>query len=202
MYALEADTTLQEAAEAAVATGHSRVPVYEETIDNIIGLLYVKDLLRVGTEHEGNNGIRDLLREVYFVPEAKKVSELLREMQQREVHLVIVVDEYGGTAGLVTLEDIVEEIVGEIRDEYDEAEELQYERINPDEYLLQGRIDTGFQPHQFLFCSLDIFAQKRQIDLVERFGLLSLHNSKLVPGLSLKLISLCVGNILEQPVAN
>jgi CBS domain containing-hemolysin-like protein len=141
MFALEVNTTIEEAIKAANDTGHSRLPVYEETIDNIIGLLYVKDLLRMGTDNGESKGIRELIREVYFVPEAKKVSELLREMQDREVHMVIVVDEYGGTAGLVTLEDIVEEIVGEIRDEYDEAEELEYEQISPDEYLLQGRLD-------------------------------------------------------------
>ena len=139
--ALEADTSIPEAIEAVIESGHSRVPVFDDTIDNIIGLLYVKDLLRVPLEHDGNHSIHDLLRAAYFVPEAKKVPELLREMQTREVHMVIVVDEFGGTAGLVTLEDVVEEIVGEIRDEYDQGEELLHEKTGADEYIFHGRID-------------------------------------------------------------
>ena len=139
--ALEADTSVPDAVSAVTASGHSRVPVYDDSIDNIIGLLYVKDLLRLQFNCEPTAAIRDLLREAYFVPEAKRVSELLREMQTREVHVVVVVDEYGGTAGLVTLEDIVEEIVGEIRDEYDQGEELPYEKISADEFIFPGRID-------------------------------------------------------------
>jgi putative hemolysin len=139
--ALEADTSVPDAIAAVTASGHSRVPVYDDSIDNIIGLLYVKDLLRLQFNCEPTAAIRDLLREAYFVPEAKHVSELLREMQTREVHVVVVVDEYGGTAGLVTLEDIVEEIVGEIRDEYDQGEELPYEEISADEFIFPGRID-------------------------------------------------------------
>jgi CBS domain containing-hemolysin-like protein len=140
--ALEADTSIPDAITAVTASGHSRVPVYDDSIDNIIGILYVKDLLRLKIESDQTTAeIRDLLREVYFVPEAKRVSELLREMQNREVHVVLVVDEYGGTAGLVTLEDIVEEIVGEIRDEYDQGEELPYEKISANEFIFPGRID-------------------------------------------------------------
>ena len=124
-------------------SGHSRLPVYEETIDNIIGLLYAKDLLE--WQVNGNNNIereiRTLLKPAYFIPEAKRVDKLLREMQARGVHLSVVVDEYGGMAGLVTLEDIVEEIVGEIRDEYDQLEEDPYEQVSADEYVFQGRID-------------------------------------------------------------
>jgi putative hemolysin len=98
-------------------------------------------MLRVFMEGKQGAKIRDMLRPAHYVPEAKRVSELLREMQLREVHAVIVVDEYGGTAGLVTLEDIVEEIVGEIRDEYDQAEEMLYQQIDDNEYVFQGRID-------------------------------------------------------------
>ena len=118
------------------------MPVYEETIDNVIGLLYAKDLLRVQLQ-EGQkiSSLRSLLRPAYFVPEAKKVDELLREMQARSVHMALVVDEYGGIAGLVTLEDIVEEIVGEIRDEYDQSEEQLFEKVSEDEYIFHGRID-------------------------------------------------------------
>ncbi|WP_299025228.1 hemolysin family protein [uncultured Thermanaerothrix sp.] len=138
--ALEASTTVEEAIRAFTQSGHSRVPVYEETIDNIIGLLYAKDLLRIQLDAEIPPDIRPFLRPAYFVPESKKVDDLLREMQARSIHMAIVVDEYGGTAGLVTLEDIVEEIIGEIRDEYDQSEELPYQEISPDEYVLHGRL--------------------------------------------------------------
>jgi CBS domain containing-hemolysin-like protein len=144
VFALEVTESLPEAIEAATASGHSRVPVYAETIDNIVGILYAKDLLRLKQDPAQNNApepIRGLCRPAYFVPEAKKVDELLREMQVRRVHMAIVVDEYGGMAGIVTLEDIVEEIVGEIQDEYDVAEEKLYQQNNPDEYSFQGRIN-------------------------------------------------------------
>jgi len=140
---LDVNTPLDEAIVALNRTGHSRVPVFEETIDNVIGLLYAKDLLRVRLEGQSISSLRSLLRPAYFVPEAKKVDELLREMQARSVHMALVVDEYGGIAGLVTLEDIVEEIVGEIRDEYDASEEQLYERISEEEYLFHGRIDLA-----------------------------------------------------------
>jgi CBS domain containing-hemolysin-like protein len=134
-------TPLPEAVDAFLKSGHSRVPVFEDTVDNILGLLYAKDLLRVWREGDQLDSLRSLLRRAYFVPEAKKVDELLTEMQRRRVHIAIVVDEYGGVAGLVTLEDIVEEILGEIRDEYDQAEELPYEALANGEYIFQGRID-------------------------------------------------------------
>lgn len=139
--ALEVTSSIEEAIDVFNKSGHSRIPVYEETIDDIIGLLYAKDLLSVDPERDNIQGIRPLLRKAFFIPESKNVDELLREMQARGVHLVIVVDEYGGTAGLVTLEDIVEEIVGEIRDEYDQGEELEFQKISDDEYLFSGRID-------------------------------------------------------------
>lgn len=142
MFALDVNSSLPDAIEAVVRYGHSRIPVYEDVIDNLLGILYAKDLLRVtqGTIKDKQNVIRSLLRPAYFVPEAKKVDELLREMQSNSVHIAVVVDEYGGIAGLVTLEDIVEEIVGEIRDEYDQSEELLYQTVNPDEFTFQGKI--------------------------------------------------------------
>lgn len=139
--AFDANQPLSQAADAFLETGHSRVPVYEETVDNIIGLLYAKDLLRVWREGSRIESLRPLLRPAYFIPEAKKVDELLAEMQLQRIHMAIVVDEYGGIAGLVTLEDIVEEIVGEIQDEYDLSEELPYQEISEHEYLFQGRIN-------------------------------------------------------------
>ena len=135
--ALDVTTPLKQATEEVVKSGHSRVPVFEGDIDNVIGLLYAKDLLKVGNA----DNLRKLLRKAYFVPESKKVDALLAEMQARGVHMAVVVDEYGGMAGLVTLEDIVEEIVGEIRDEYDTAEELPVQKISADEYPFKGQID-------------------------------------------------------------
>jgi len=138
--ALEADSGVTESIQALTLSGHSRVPVYDDTIDNVVGLLYAKDLLRTQLDEKPPESIRPFLRPAYFVPESKKVDELLREMQARSIHMAIVVDEYGGMAGLVTMEDIVEEIVGEIRDEYDQGEEYLYQRVSDDEFLLNGRI--------------------------------------------------------------
>jgi Mg2+/Co2+ transporter CorC len=116
------------------------VPIYEETVDNTLGLLYAKDLLRAWREDNQLSSLRDLLRPAYFVPEGKKVDELLAEMQSQRIHMAIVVDEYGGVAGLVTLEDIVEEIFGEILDEYDQGEEAPYQKLADGGYLFLGRI--------------------------------------------------------------
>jgi len=137
--ALEVNTTISDARSEFIQAGHSRVPVYEGTIDNVIGLLYAKDMLAVVDGNDTIAAQRQLMRQAYFVPEAKKVDELLAEMQSRGVHMVLVVDEYGGVAGVVTLEDIVEEIVGEIRDEYDQSEEKLSEQLGEDTYLILGR---------------------------------------------------------------
>lgn len=139
--ALEVSTSLSEAVDALIKFGHSRLPVYEESVDNILGLLYAKDLLRVWRQGEQTESLRSLLRPATFVPEAKKVDELLEEMQAGHVHIAMVVDEYGGIAGLVTLEDIFEEIVGEIQDEYDQSEEAPYLQVSEGEYVFQGRVD-------------------------------------------------------------
>jgi len=122
--AIDVNTPPQEVLESVVSAGHSRIPVYEGSSDQIIGVLYVKDLFRRLARGEKDVTVRPFLRPAQFVPETKKVDELLREMQRAKVHIAIVVDEYGGTAGLVTIEDLVEEIVGEIRDEYDVEREL------------------------------------------------------------------------------
>ncbi len=138
--ALDVTSTIGEARQAFQDAGHSRVPVYEDTIDNVVGLLYAKDLLSVQDDSLTLDSQRQILRDAYFVPEAKKVDDLLAEMQSKGIHMALVVDEYGGVAGVVTLEDIVEEIVGEIRDEYDEKEEVPYQQINENEYRFSGRI--------------------------------------------------------------
>lgn len=139
--ALDVHTSLKDAASALLQSGYSRVPVYEGSIDHIIGLLYAKDLLAVWQQGDSAPDLRQLLRPAYFVPEAKTVDALLSEMQSQRIHMSIVVDEYGGVAGLVTMEDIVEEIVGEIRDEYDQQEMTLVQKISPVEYLVAGRMD-------------------------------------------------------------
>jgi len=139
--AMDINQTLGEARALFERAGHSRVPVFKDTVDNVVGLLYAKDLLNIQQDEDLIADHRDLLRLAYFVPEAKKVDELLAEMQARSMHMAIVVDEYGGVAGLVTLEDIVEEIIGEIRDEYDEGEELPFEQVGEGEYIFLGRVD-------------------------------------------------------------
>ncbi len=139
--ALDVNNTLGEARASFMQAGHSRAPVYEETVDNVIGLLYAKDLLSIQQDDDLIAKHKELIRLAYFVPETKKVDELLTEMQTRNMHMAIVVDEYGGVAGLVTLEDIVEEIVGEIRDEYDESEEMPYMQVGENEYVFLGRVD-------------------------------------------------------------
>lgn len=141
MLALDVQTAVDEAADALLRSGHSRVPVFEESVDNTLGLLYAKDLLRVWREGGQFASLRALLRPAYFVPEAKKVDELLTEMQSERFHMAIVVDEYGGVAGLLTLEDIVEEILGEIRDEFDQGEEAPYQALKDGQYLFLGRVD-------------------------------------------------------------
>jgi putative hemolysin len=136
--ALAAEASLDELVDTIVREGHSRIPVYEETIDNVIGILYAKDLLPYlkGVDHPPPT--RTLLRTPLFVPESMTIDDLLRSLQRRKVHIAIVLDEYGGTAGLVTIEDLIEEIVGEIQDEYD-VEEPMIEPISDDQARIDGR---------------------------------------------------------------
>lgn len=139
--AIQADSTLHEAITIALDNGRSRLPVYEETIDRVTGILYVKDLLRAVNRGDPDAPIRNLARKPLEVPETKRVSDLFREFQTRKVHIAIVVDESGGTAGLVTIEDLLEEIVGDIQDEYDKpGEEPTVEQVGPLEYIVDARI--------------------------------------------------------------
>ena len=142
MISLPAGATLEEAIDTLIDEGHSRVPVYEETIDEVVGILYAKDLLPFlkGSAAE-RPALRSILRTPVFVPESMSVDDLLHEFQRRKVHLAIVLDEYGGTAGLVTIEDLLEEIVGEIQDEYDEEEPL-IVRLSEHEARIDGRADV------------------------------------------------------------
>jgi CBS domain containing-hemolysin-like protein len=133
----EEEQTLAEVVDLVVRAGHSRIPIYQDTIDRITGIFYVKDSLRFLREGRLDVKVREVMRTAYFVPETKKVDELLHEMQSRRVHLAVVVDEYGGTAGLVTIEDILEEIVGEIQDEYD-VEEAQIEHVSESEVVVDA----------------------------------------------------------------
>jgi putative hemolysin len=137
--ALPASASYEDAVDAFVGQGHSRVPVYESSIDEVVGLLYAKDLLRFLKKDAGERpDLRTLLRTPLFVPESMSIDDLLHEFQRRKVHVAIVLDEYGGTAGLVTIEDLLEEIVGEIQDEYDTEEPI-VERLSDDEIRIDGR---------------------------------------------------------------
>jgi CBS domain containing-hemolysin-like protein len=138
MVAVEADDTVAAAIQQAIDRGFSRLPAYESSTDNIIGLVYLKDLVSLDRAGRGSDPVRVAVRPAVFVPEQKRVAELLREMQQKQFHMAIVVDEYGGTAGLVTMEDLLEEIVGEIADEYD-RDEPQLERLGDGELRVPGR---------------------------------------------------------------
>lgn len=137
--AIDVSGTLSELIDLVVEHGHSRIPVYEDSMDNIVGVVYAKDLLRETARNGDRRPIRSLMREPYFTPEVKHVGELLKEMQERKVHMAVVVEEHGGTAGIVTFEDLIEEIVGPIRDEYDVAEEEEVQFLNDCEVLLNAR---------------------------------------------------------------
>lgn len=139
---IEADAALPEVKQQVIGIGHSRIPVYEESLDHIIGILYAKDLIQFlgdGKEFE----LRKIVRESFLVPESKSVSQLLEEFKTKQVHMAIVVDEYGGTAGLITIEDILEEIVGEIQDEYELTETPpQITRIDQDTIEVDARVEV------------------------------------------------------------
>jgi CBS domain containing-hemolysin-like protein len=122
MRTMEADQPVSRALDVAIAAGFSRLPVHEGNLDDVVGIAFTKDLIRAEREGHGDRPVRDFARPPHFVPETKRVSRLMREMQERQFHQAVVVDEYGGTAGLVTLEDLIEELVGEIVDEYDVEE--------------------------------------------------------------------------------
>ncbi|MGH2468236.1 MAG: hemolysin family protein [Candidatus Limnocylindrales bacterium] len=139
--AIPAETDLATAVGIIIKEGHSRIPVYEGSVDEVIGILYAKDLLPYLNGTVPPTDLRKILRQPLFVPESMGVDDLLHELQRRKVHIAIVLDEYGGTAGLVTIEDLLEEIVGEIQDEYD-TEEPMVERLSDDEARIDGRADV------------------------------------------------------------
>jgi len=136
--AIEITATFPEVLKIVRESGYSRIPVYHEDLDEVKGLLYAKDLLSHLNENE-NFRWQKLLRKTFYVPETKKIDDLLTDIQTNRKHMAVVVDEYGGTAGIVTLEDVLEEVVGEIRDEFDKEEEILHRQISPTEYVFQGR---------------------------------------------------------------
>jgi putative hemolysin len=128
-----------ELLDIIVKAGHSRIPVYQGSIDNVLGVLYAKDLLRFVIGSTSRIPLLDLIRPAVVVPESKRLSDMFTELKRQHIHIAIVADEYGGTAGLVTIEDILEEIVGEIQDEYDSESPL-FELVAPDVLLADGRL--------------------------------------------------------------
>ncbi len=138
MKCVSVDATLDEILDVMIGGGYSRVPMYETDLDSIVGVLYAKDLLKFVGKGEKEIALRELARPAHFIPETKKVDDLFRELQAKKIHLAITVDEYGGTAGLITIEDLLEEIVGEIFDEFDSEESL-IERVKEGTYRLDAR---------------------------------------------------------------
>ncbi|MEJ0054527.1 MAG: gliding motility-associated protein GldE [Bacteroidota bacterium] len=138
MSAVEVDLNFKELLEAVSKSGFSRIPVYRETIDHIQGILYTKDLLPYLGDNETFQW-QKLLRPGFFIPETKKLDSLLKDFQSKHVHMAIVADEYGGTSGLLTLEDLIEEIIGEINDEYDEVA-IPYQKIDDSTFVFEGKI--------------------------------------------------------------
>lgn len=139
MVTLEKNAALEEVLDTIIREGHSRIPVYDGDVDNIIGILYAKDLLKSWGRAPGEVDLVGMLRGAYFIPESKSVSDLLKEFKTRRVHMAVAVDEYGGTSGLVTIEDILEEIVGDIQDEYDVKEEVAFVQVDEGEFLFDAR---------------------------------------------------------------
>ena len=133
---VEIDTNQEELLEMLITEGYSRIPVYEETIDKIVGIVHAKDVLPL-LVHKKVFAIKDIIRKPYFIPETKKINDLMAELQQKRIQIAIVLDEFGGTAGMVTLEDIVEELVGEIQDEYDEEKPI-VEKVNDTEFIVNA----------------------------------------------------------------
>jgi CBS domain containing-hemolysin-like protein len=163
--AVEVSEPLSLALDLIIANGHSRIPVYEDSIDHLLGVLYAKDLLLCLRDGSQDISVRQLLRKAYFVPQSKKLDELFEEMQAHRIHMALAVDEYGGTAGLVTIEDLLEEIVGEIQDEYD-TEEPQLKKLAPEIYIFNARYDID-EVSQLI--DVDLSAGRENIDTLGGF---------------------------------
>ena len=146
--AIEQSESISDALEKIAECGHSRIPVYDESMDKIVGVIYAKDILRVARTADWERPVSELMRDAFFVPHGKSVGDLLREFREEKVHLAIVVDEYGGTAGIVTLEDVIEEIVGEIQDEFD-PDDLLFDRVNESMAVVNAKIPIDDLNEQF-----------------------------------------------------
>jgi putative hemolysin len=139
---ISSESSVTDVVELSIAKGLSRIPVYGESSDDVTGIVYVKDAYEMERTGGGDRAVTEVCRPVHFVPETKRVAELLTEMQSRKTHIAVAIDEYGGTAGLVTLEDLLEELVGEIHDEFDE-EAVEGEPLGEDEYLVNATLNVG-----------------------------------------------------------
>lgn len=138
MACIELNSTVDDVIDIASESGHSRIPVFEDSIDNVKGVIYIKDLLKV-TPEDKKKGIKKFIKEAHYVPETKKVDELLSRMRINKNHIAVVVDEYGGTAGVVSIEDILEQIVGEIQDEFDEEDPIKMKKLGENLYSLSAK---------------------------------------------------------------
>ena len=137
--ALEFRTGFKEVMKIARRSGYSRIPIFDDDFDNVTGILYTKDLIGYADEDENFEWQALIRTDVLYVPEAKKISDLLREIQKEKLHMAIVVDEYGGSSGIVTLEDILEEVIGEIKDEFDDLIELEFKKLDDHNYIFEGK---------------------------------------------------------------
>jgi putative hemolysin len=188
--AVEVDATLGDVAALMVERGVSRVPVYQENFDNIVGVVHAKEVMKHLAKKDGPEpSLQEIMRPAYFVPESKKVHELLAEMRKNQISIAIVVDEYGGTAGLVTVEDVLEEIVGEIRDEFDK-EEQPVQLVTEDEVIVDARVAIDDLSEMF-----DIQLKKNDFDsigglIINELGRIpSVGDNVRVNGISLKVLS-------------
>jgi putative hemolysin len=177
--AIDVEMDFHELMDKINKSGYSRIPVYEDTIDNIKGILYIKDLLNYIDKDEHFNW-QELIRKGMFIPENKKVDSLLKDFQKKRIHMAIVVDEYGGTSGLVTLEDLIEEIIGEINDEFDDTDDIYFKQIDDNTFVFEGKISL----HDFckkLDLDIQVFEEVKG-DSESLGGLLLEINSKLPKG--------------------
>ncbi|MEG0398395.1 MAG: hemolysin family protein, partial [Cetobacterium sp.] len=141
MFAVEGKKTINDIWNEIMEMGYSRIPVYDDTIDNILGILYIKDLLHYLKEGNTDVQVKTIVRQAYFVPETKSIIEILAEFKIKKVHIAMVLDEYGGIGGVLTIEDLIEEIVGEIRDEFDNEEEESIFEINSSKFEVDAMLD-------------------------------------------------------------
>lgn len=186
MLFIEGDKTLRQALSLALRSGFTRIPVIDENLDNVVGTAYVKDLAKRVFENrdsENTELVKEHIREAHFVPETKIATELLKDMQRNQIHMAIVVDEYGGTAGLITIEDILEEIVGEIHDEYDD-EENEAEWLDSETVRLSARLHV--EDFEEIAKTEISSAEKEDVDSLG--GLLAKHLGRVpIPGNSIEI---------------